>query len=419
MVPASAEYSFSPNARYFLHVRYSEISGWGSADWLVDLGWQQIVDDLATRDFASSLRNRESNSSDLAGIAVSASRSMNGVSWIAGIEYYDDRVRSRRYEQDINSGGIQALQSRYPDGSRARQGALYLNAERRLGERHTLRGGIRFSAVDVKLPAASSVPAEGVNLNDVSADAGWLFDLTNGLQLVANVGRGFRAPNVFDLGTLGERPGNRYNIPSPDLQAEHVTQIDAGLRLQRPLVTAELVAYRLDYTNRIASVLTGAVTSDGRDVIQSRNVASAKIDGVEASVSVDFSPQMSAGALLNYTWGRQSEADGSMVAADRIPPLNGQLRVELAPVDRLALMASLQFAGRQDRLSPRDIRDVRIDPAGSAAWGALDLRAEWAPGDGWQLAVELGNLLDKRYRMHGSGIDATGRNVFISAARSW
>ena len=52
--------------------------------------------------------------------------------------------------------------------------------------------------------------------------------MTRGWQLLANVGLGFRAPNVFDLGTLGNRPGNRFNIPNTTLDSERVAQ--AGCR---------------------------------------------------------------------------------------------------------------------------------------------------------------------------------------------
>ena len=67
-------------------------------------------------------------------------------------------------------------------------------------------------------------------VTDASGDIGWIFNATDTLQLVANAGFGFRAPNVFDLGTLGNRPGNRFNIPHPDLDSERVVQIDAGAR---------------------------------------------------------------------------------------------------------------------------------------------------------------------------------------------
>jgi outer membrane receptor protein involved in Fe transport len=300
-----------------------------------------------------------------------------------------------------------------------RQAAVYFNATIAADVRHTLTAGLRYSSVDVHLPASGMVPESGVMLDDLSADASWRFDVAESWQIVANVGRGFRAPNVFDLGTLGERPGNRFNIPSPGLGAEHVAQFDAGLRFLRSGLTAELVVYRLRYADRITSVLTGDVTSDGRDVIQSRNVSSAGIRGIEAFATAEFSSRLSAGLLLNYGHGKQSAEDGSSVPADRMPPLNGKLNLEVRLNELWSLDTSLQFADKQSRLSPRDVRDIRINPAGTSGWGIVNTRADWQPGNGWHLAAELVNLLDHRYRNHGSGIDATGRSVLLSASRRW
>ncbi|MDH4047506.1 MAG: TonB-dependent receptor [Gammaproteobacteria bacterium] len=417
--PSSSEYFFRPNQRDFVHIRYSIDDALASADWNIDAGWQRIVDSPVTRDFGASVRNIESNSSELAGMTLSAAHDGEKVSWIAGAEYYRDRIRSQRTEQDVNSGASQQVRPRYPHDSVAQQAAIYINAELNTAERHTFSGGVRYSAFDVKLPAAGTVPEGNASLDDLSADAGWLFDVADNLQFVANAGYGFRAPNVFDLGTLGPRPGNRYNIPNPDLQSEHVTQLDAGLRYLRRNVQAEIVFYQLRYTDRLTSVLTGEVTVDGRDVIQSQNVSTAKIHGVEASAALQLNPRLRADILLNYNYGDQAEPDGSVVPADRMPPLNGHLKFALQASDRWLLEASLLYAARQDRLSPRDIRDVRIDPQGTAGWGTFNTRVEWLPGDGWQLAAELGNLLDKRYRQHGSGIDAAGRNLLLSLARSW
>ena len=78
----------------------------------------------------------------------------------------------------------------------------------------------------------------------------WLFNATDAWQLVANAGFGFRAPNVFDLGTLGNRPGNRFNIPNPDLDSERVVQLDAGFRYTVDRARIELMIYTLDYNDR-------------------------------------------------------------------------------------------------------------------------------------------------------------------------
>ena len=71
----------------------------------------------------------------------------------------------------------------------------------------------------------------------------------------------------------------------------------------------------------------------------------------------------------------------------------------------------LLFASSQDRLSPRDVRDPRIDPMGTAGWGTLNVSLDWQATSALQLGLRLENLADKAYREHASGIDAPGRNV--------
>jgi len=65
----------------------------------------------------------------------------------------------------------------------------------------------------------------------------------------------------------------------------------------------------------------------------------------------------------------------------------------------------IEFARRQDRLSARDVDDVRIDPGGTAGWAVASLGAEREIGAAWRLGMDIGNLLDERYRRHGSGLE--------------
>ncbi len=77
------------------------------------------------------------------------------------------------------------------------------------------------------------------------------------------------------------------------------------------------------------------------------------------------------------------------------------------------------FAGSQDRLSPRDVQDVRISPAGTPGWVTSNIAATWQPGENWRATARIENILDKQYRLHGSGIDATGRNLLLSLRFAW
>jgi outer membrane receptor protein involved in Fe transport len=417
--PSSSEFLFAPNERQFAHIRHTRAAGWLAADWSVDLGWQRIVDDRITRDFGSRVRRHERNRSDLLGIAVNAIKEKPAGSWIVGGEFYHDTVASRRFEEDLVSGQTIEVSSRFPDDSSVTRAALYANLQRRVGDRHSLSGGIRVSSVEIKLPETPVSAAASLSLNDLSADLGWIYELSERTQLVANIAHGLRAPNIFDMGTLGARPGNRFNIPNPTLNSEHVTQIDAGVRWHTDRSQTELVLYWLQYSDRITSILTGTQTPDGRDIVQSQNLDEADIRGVEASAVLALNDRLSFDAIVNYSHGEEKASGSTAVPADRIPPLNGRLGLRYEPKEKLAVETFFVFADSQTRLGPRDICDVRIDPDGTPGWLTANVRLSWQPDERWMINAAFENLFDEQYRHHGSGIDAVGRNLIVSFEAVW
>ncbi len=411
--PASSEFRFNPSQRWFAHMRHQRTAGPFGLDWNVDLAWQRIDDDRTTRNFAAPIRRLEHNSSDLYGLSVSSSGMLRDATWVFGAELYYDEVRSRRDEELISTGSLQSVQSRFPSGSTVEQAAVYANVDRPIAERHRLTGGLRMTTVSVELPETAAGPVTSVDVNRVSGDLGWIMDINDDWQFVMNAGFGFRAPNVFDLGTLGARPGNRFNVPNTSLDVETAQQVDVGFRQRSERWRFEVMMFALQYEDRITSAATGALTPDGRDIVQSVNASESSLYGTELGLDIELSADFHASLMLSYTRGEQRVVGQLDEPADRIPPLAGRLQFQYDKGGKTTYDAWIRTAASQQRLSARDARDSRINPLGTPGWLIVGARVNWLPRPDWRLTLGVDNLLDKRYRVHGSGIDAAGRNVSL------
>jgi outer membrane receptor protein involved in Fe transport len=417
--PSSSEFFFAPNQRSFAHVNRSTVGGAFGWDWDFDIAWQQIKDDRVTRDYESPIRIREFNRSDLFGITMSAASTAGPIRWILGAEVYVDEVSSSRMSADIGDNAATEVAPRFPDNSSVQQAALYGRLDFDVAARHRLNLGMRLSNVQVEIPETLTVEKATIDATDVSGEIGWVFDATDSVQLVANLGYGFRAPNVFDIGSLGSRPGNRFNVPNVMLQSEYVVQADAGIRFNNARWSTDVVAFTMRYDDRISSVATGDTTPTGREIVQSVNGGISNIHGIEADVRLLWSDRGTARLMLNYTRGDQQLPGRTQEAADRIPPVNGVIEVSYDLTNAFAIEGWLAFAAAQDRLSARDIRDSRINPNGTPGWGSLGVRGSWATSTDWRFVVGVDNVLDKNYRRHGSGIDSVGRNVSATVHKTW
>jgi outer membrane receptor protein involved in Fe transport len=312
---------------------------------------------------------------------------------------------------DEDTGESRPVRGRFPDDSTMDSAAVYAS-NRWQWERFTLNAGMRYSWFDISLPA--SVEAEAVKLepSDLTGDVHLNYEVSPGIHLVSNIGRGFRPPNIFDLGTLGSRPGNRFNVPNPDLKPESVWSYDLGIKGSTARWQFEVFGWYSDYQDKISSRFTGEVTPEGRLVVRSDNLNEVTLYGIESGLRYIAADELELYAVVNYTHGKESDDDVT-VPADRIPPLNGRLGLVYQANDELRFEPYLDFASRQDRLSPRDESDPRINPLGTTGWGTINLLASWQARQNLELGLRLQNLGDKGYREHGSGIDAPGRNLGI------
>jgi len=411
--PTSSELLFKPQERYFAQLKYlfdveTAVFDRGS----VSIGRQDIVDDRLNRDFGTVNRDIEANRSELLGLTAQFERTLGAHYLTYGFERYDDEVSSARRRVNIATGALSARPARYPNGSTMVSSGIFVSDDWKLSDQLDLSGGLRYSRVEIELPPVINATGVKLNPNKLTGNLGFNFELLEGLRLVGNYGRAFRAPNVFDLGTFGTRPGNRFNIPNANLKPETVDSVDFGLKLQHGPWLGELIAFKSRYQDKITSVQTGARTASGQIVVQSQNATRLDLHGIEAGVKFITDGPWSAFASATMTRGTE-KLGVAEYDADRIPPLFGKVGADYRLTGVWTLSAYSFFAARQDRLSPRDVTDPRINPAGTAAYATANIAATWNVREELDLRLSAENLGDRKYREHGTGLDEAGRSFGV------
>jgi outer membrane receptor protein involved in Fe transport len=411
--PNSVEFYFQPQDRLFAQARYTIVQDGGWFDRAqFQVGYQKINDDRRTREFGTANRELEENSSRLRGATATFEKAAGQHSFVYGVEAYYDTIASFRQRLNLNSHAITARPSRFPDGSTMDSWAAFANDSIALAPRWQLDVGARYSSFDIQMPATPQGPGVKLSPDDLTGNAGLTFRATDTLHVVSNVGRGFRAPNIFDLGVFGDRPSNRFAIPNADLKPETVVTWDVGLKWDTPGVQAEAFVWKSNYKDKITSVETGELTPSGRIVVTNRNVTDLDLWGVEAGARWYLSDESQLYGVVNLTRGEETYA-GDSYDADRVPPINGRIGFLHHLTSDVSVDAWALYATRQDRLSPRDLTDPRVNPHGTAGWVTANVRVDWAFAQDALLGLRLENLGDRRYREHGSGADEMGRSASV------
>jgi outer membrane receptor protein involved in Fe transport len=418
---------FEPSARHFAHARYRGEAALGVADVVEVHLAQQIIDDDRSRAVDASTRENETNRSTLTGLTVQAVARRGALRWTWGMDLYDDRVDSAKWRTRIDDGTVSARDPTFPDGARSRDLGAYVNVDAQATPRWLLQTGLRYSNVTTTLPPTAVSPAAHVANDGVTAHLGSALALTPSLRWTANLAHGFRAPNLFDLGTLGPRPSTApqvVNVPNPALDRERLTSADTGLLWIRDPLRIEVSLFHAWHDDRIepreptgntvAEGQFGCTEPQGCIEVRSENLTEARFWGVESGLRASLGSAISVSATLNFTRGEERRA-GTRGPANRIPPLQGRLGLSYASGSTLRIEPWLDFAAPQKRLDDDDRSDVRIDPDGTPGLVSANLRLAWTPTPAWRLQLDVLNLFDRAYREHGSGIDAAGFGVVLGA----
>ena len=275
------------------------------------------------------------------------------------------------------------------------------------------------------------VALAGLNKTSVSPKLGAVWHFNDDWSLFGGYARGFRSPPYADvnIGLTNVQFGYTA-IANPDLKPETNDGFELGLRYSGPAVYASLSAYDNRYRDFIESFVFTGFNAQGLMVYQSRNVADARIHGVELKAGVEFGALSDALAgwslrgAAAWSRGEDRTADQPLESVD---PLSATLGIAYAR-ERWGVELAGRFAGRRERMPAAPAGTTYFQSPG---YGVFDLYAHWRVAEQLRLDIGIANLGDRKYWAAGdiplaSSTSATldrytasGRSLSASVSFDW
>ena len=268
----------------------------------------------------------------------------------------------------------------------------------------------------------------------LSGSIGAVWNILDGLDLRANLSRGFRAPNLSELGSNGTHEGTqRYEIGTHRLKAEHSWQVDLGLDFSGRYVSAQLALYanRIDNFVYIARDANMALSDDGLPVFRYA-AGDARLLGMEAAVDLHPIHSLHFENTFSMVDARQlhQSADTRYLPFTPAPRWTSELKYELTHDGRLFdhsyVAVGLECNWRQTHIYRA--YDTETETSGYSLFhvsAGTDLKPRGRHVASLYLTVQ--NVFDRVYQNHLSrlkytdvnpltgrmGIAGMGRNVCL------
>ena len=352
-----------------------------------------------------------------------------------GVEGVLNDVTSSGTITQIESQASELGPSRYPTSTWHSWG-IYVTDEQELGEKWTLRTGIRYNGFGLTSDFSENLnfyplPFKTAALSNeaLTGSTGLVFRPNNSLLVRSNFGTAFRSPNVDDMGKIFDSEPGTITIPNPNLEAEYAYNIDFGLvKIINELFKIELNAYWTHLSNALVRrnyQLNGvdSLYFQGKfSQIQAvQNAAFARVHGLSFGWEWKWTKALYWKTDLNYQRGFEELDYGNISPSRHAAPLFGTSRLRYQ-TKSISCELNVRFQGERSHedlaVEERNKTEIyAIDYNGktySPNWYTLNLKTEFRITEGFRVNTGIENITDQRYRPYSSGVSGAGRNIYLS-----
>lgn len=390
------------------------------------IAYQNIGESRHDRKFGKDILNHREEALDIFTINTDFNKLVGRHEIRYGFAIAYNRVESRAKSEDITTGIMRSLDTRYPDGgSTMNSQAVYLSHTFDINSKFKLTEGVRLSFIGLVAQFNDKTfypfPINRIQQQSRSANGsiGLVYMPMKDWRFSMLLSNGFRAPNVDDLAKVFESVPGKIILPNPNLKPENTYNGELGLsKVFFKRVKLEGNAFYTLYKGAITvqnSTFEGSdsILYDGvKSLVQmSVNKNEAFIYGINASLAADINTLVSFFSTINYTYGRIKNGSVNN-PLDHISPVFGKTGI-LLKLNKCKFEFFALYNGWK-RIENYNVNgEDNIGYAtnyGSPAWCTINLRGAYQANQSFQIQLAIDNITDQNYRVFSSGIGAPGRN---------
>jgi hemoglobin/transferrin/lactoferrin receptor protein len=384
------------------------------------------------------LRHRTENVDVYTGNLSMVKRFSKKLNLFYGLEANLNDIRSTANSESLLDGSEAIVNPRYPKStwnSYASYGSMVYTSSN--GSKY--QASLRYNHIFIQSKFDTSLfpyPFQDIDLNfgSVSGGIGARFKLNNQLRLITNLGSGFRAPNIDDMGKLFDSEPGNVIVPNQDLRPETSYNFELGLNhTSNRSNTINIGGYTTYLNNAIERrdfQLDGqdSIYYDGEisNVQALQNASFAFIYGAYFNLKRQLFNNYSISLNLNYQKGFEELENGEFGPLRHIAPTFGEFHITYSK-KIITIDISTRF---MDQFRHRELAESEkaknyiyaINQSGevySPAWATLNFKSNLEINPKMKIGVGIENIGDLRYRPYSSGISAPGRNFILSIKGSF
>jgi outer membrane receptor protein involved in Fe transport len=383
---------------------------------------------------------------------------------LVGADFYHERVNTPAYTFSPSTGTVTPSRPRIPDEARYDAFGVYVqDSADLLDDKVHLSGALRYGRADYESRASNSpivlnmplFPNDDLDVDDVSGRFGVVVRPWEEIGFHFTYSRGFRAPDITELGTLG-LTGDGFEVafadlagrgatlgttvgnqvvdsgrPLAQLESEVSNNYEVGFNVDLARVRFSATGYLIDLEDTltkqplilpqgavgqllgsepiVAQSANGTVfvAASSSPVLARANFVDARLTGLETELEAKLTENVTFAA--NFTMMRaEDRANGAPPNIEGgTPPATGHLRLRYAPSSsRWWVEAYSTLADRQNRLSALDLSDRRT--GGRRTGGSIAAFF----GNGARVRGLIGSGPDATFGTSDDLLLATGETLF-------